>query len=284
MSLSDGLVLEPVGLLFRSDAALTALEQLRVAVFESLATLENCPEDDALSPVSRRRRTDIRWALLRGDEKARDELRHAETTIPASDLTSVQLRELRARAPESFMSRPRESMGHYLAIQQNATILADEVLRHLRRERANIPRQAFFIGVQVSSSPPGAERAPHRDPDAIAAALATFSLAGTAIVTLSLPGKSGYCSFKTDPETAYCLTGEALGYLNEDRPVEHAVEVGSERRVAITLRFADADDRRMRPVTAAPSAPLTHTDQREARRQARAAARDACNASVSRAE
>ena len=47
VSLSDGLVLEQTAVLFRSDAARSALEQLRTAALESLATLEDHPKDDA---------------------------------------------------------------------------------------------------------------------------------------------------------------------------------------------------------------------------------------------
>ena len=52
VSLSDSLVLEQTAVLFRSDATRSALEQLRTAALESLATLEDHPKDDALPPAA----------------------------------------------------------------------------------------------------------------------------------------------------------------------------------------------------------------------------------------
>ena len=55
-------------------------------------------------------------------------------------------RELRDRAFEtssrSFMLEPRESVGHYTAIQRSAAVLADAVLRYLRQIDADVPRRA----------------------------------------------------------------------------------------------------------------------------------------------
>lgn len=249
VSLPNGLVLEQADVLFQSGAARSALLQLRAAIRESLAALDDHPERGYLPPALRRRRTDVHWAMLRGDNKVRDTMRHAEATIPASGLTPTQVRELRKRAFQSFLPEPRAPVGHYTAIQRSATVLADAVLRYMRQIDADVPRRAFFVAVQVSRSPAGAERTAHRDPETIAAALATFSLVGAATITLSLPNKPGHYRFDTDARKMYCLTGEALGYVNEDRPVEHAVKVGSEPRIAITLRFANADDNRMGSVT-----------------------------------
>lgn len=101
--------------------------------------------------------------------------------------------------------------------------------------KVDSPPGLYFCGVQVTRSPAGATRGRHVDPVPIAAALATFSLEGAAIVTMDV-GQTNLYSITCDGSTVYTLTGAAVR-----DPVHHRVAVtDAQPRLSVTLRFADS--------------------------------------------
>ena len=226
-----GLAQVSLAALFHSGASQAALTQLQNAVETSLSV----GYDVALKPAEQRRLTDVQWQNVKGDDKGTVGLSQWEVTVPSSQLSPQQLDRVCRRTTSALRPARRHVHGHYAQIRQAAEVLAARVVALWQVAETANPPGLYFCGVQITYSPAGSERTRHVDPAPIAAALATFSLAGAATVTLDVC-RDNLFSIQCDGTSVYTLTGEAVR-----DPVHHRVAVATDRpRLAVTLRFADA--------------------------------------------
>ena len=219
-----GLLQIPQLSLFQSQEALNALATLKRVVNASLA-----PASD----------TDIAWTPVKGDPSAPDRLDYREVTLPNPDLSSGQLKVCKNRAKQSFSGAPRALRmdQHYRELQNAGAALGAAALL-LLRELPGMHDGLFFMATQISSGPRDAKRTRHVDPQEIAAALATFSIEGTAQIQMSHYAQgAAVCQrppydFECNTDKVYMLTGELDLWF-----ARHEVLVTSPNRIGVTLRF-----------------------------------------------
>ena len=229
--LYPGLLRLPLSSLF--PHSYQSLEQLHMAVAASRQVV--CDRDSTRRPADLRHLTDVRWTYVKGDVGDSAALAQWEATIPSPALTPRQLMILKDRAVSTCHASKARPGGHFRSAQQAAFQLATEALGYLRKTGADVPVDTYFIGAQITESPPGAIRGRHVDPSRIAAGLVTFSLEGTARVTFDAQ-ECNLFSIDCKGQAAYMLTGPA-----RNSPVHHRVAVTSDcSRLAVTLRFASA--------------------------------------------
>ena len=222
-----GLLQASIEDIFNSSTHITALAQLHEAV-RALRSAAVSVADSSI--VLRRQR--VQWTRTRGDDRDSEASAQWEVTVPASGLDAQQLQVLARRARSTCLS-PGLDRVHFKQIQTSSAALADAVLQFWRRTGASVADDVYFICAQVTDAPAHASRGRHVDPAPIAAALATFSLEGSAIITVEAGPHSVHSHLQCSCSSVYMLTGAALV-----DPVHHAVEVLSSRRLSITLRFA----------------------------------------------
>ena len=214
----DGLMQCPIPSLFGDEGSVRELDHLRVLAEASLSRWQ-CT------------RGGLQWTLLSGDLASRQG-QLAEITIPAPGLSPRYRTELYARN-RSTVLRPFTS-PQLEEFQEVTSSLATKILRFFRRQRAELPPGIFFIGAQLTSSPPHATRSRHVDSSSIAAALATVTLSGSATITIEAGPATPHVRFECSPRSGYLLSGPSL-----DEPIHHRVDVGSESRLSITFRFSN---------------------------------------------
>ena len=214
----DGLMQCPIPSLFGDEGSARELDHLRTLAEASLSRWQ-CT------------RGELQWTLLSGDLASRQG-QLAEITIPASGLSPRHRTELYARN-RSTVLRPSTS-PQLEEFQEVTSSLATKILRFFRRQRAELPPGIFFIGAQLTSSPPYATRSRHVDSSSIAAALATVTLSGSAIITVEAGPATPHVQFECSPSGGYLVTGPSLV-----EPIHHRVDVGPESRLSITFRFSN---------------------------------------------
>ena len=212
---------------FASDSCRTALRELGRAVSSSVDAIDR---DTTAAERRQGTDTDVGWTTsVRGSAPMH------EVTLPGVHCGHKECAILKRRADGAVVHRVRRPPrvgGHTVRIQRAADVLAAAALGEIGAACDGGAGDLYHMGTQVTSAPLGSGRTAHVDPCQMAAALATFSLQGTAAITISARGRSSH-ELECSSEYVYMLTGPALV-----EPVRHAVEVTAARRVSVTLRFA----------------------------------------------
>ena len=214
----DGLMRGPIPSLFGDEGSVSGPDRLRALTEAPLSQWQGAGRE-------------LQWTLLSGDLASRQG-QLAEITIPAPGLLPRYRTELHTRNASTVL-RPFTS-PQLEEFQEVTSSLAGKILRFLRHWRAELPPGIFFIGAQLTSSPPFATRSRHVDSSSIAAALATVTLRGSALITIEAGPATPHVRFECSPRGGYFITGPSLV-----EPIRHRVDVGSESRLSITFRFSD---------------------------------------------
>jgi hypothetical protein len=205
------------------------LVRLRRTVLQSRVELH---EGAANQLQQRQAGTDVPWSRQKGSPNEADQLTHREVTIPAVGISPRAAAILSKRARGSVALTPlSRGVRHFASIQNDSGILAAGILQRLR-DLGGSGDDLYHIATQISDSVPGSCRTKHLDPQLIAAALATFSMEGTAEISLHSKAGLPTHSFQCNGQSVYVLTGRAASHDM------HAVLVQQTRRVSVTLRFA----------------------------------------------
>ena len=204
------------------------------AAADALATLRRV----ATASLDRPSESDVSWMQVMGDLNASARLSFREITIPAPDLSPDCLGICKSSAAQSYVGpSPGQLLdGDYNTLRTAGAALGAAALDFL----SCVPGMhagLYFIGTQISSAPQRTKRSKHCDPAAIAAALATFSLEGTARIRMThysrgSGGSRAPFDIECNMEQVYMLTGERELWF-----ARHEVVVTSPRRIGVTLRF-----------------------------------------------
>ena len=219
-----------------SEAPLAVFDQLHGA----LRCLQNAALDPDTAPPSQgtRQSCEAAWEHIVGNVY-RDNLsnKHRELTVPAPGLTRQQLKLLRSNTPSTPRGHLPGDGTYFRVLQDKAARLARIALEAMRKANAQLPPGIYYIGAQFTDSPVGTGRGPHSDPQPVAAALVTMTFQGNATITVdrNLTPTAGAVHVTSNREQIYMLTGAEAG-----TEVFHSVEVGLQRRLSLTLRYADA--------------------------------------------
>lgn len=233
-----GLLVVPVGQLFGRLPQRGALHRLRAAAVSSYKAAMS-----AASTAQGPKATDVAWARVRGGRSDHDNKAHWEVTLPRRGLCQEYGQLLAHRAPISTQRRrvSRTAGKHYDELQQSSDLLAEHILQFWRDKGAAITDTTFHIATQLAVSNAGAERARHKDPEPIAAALATMSLTGAASITVDSEAAREEAVVLCNGTHVYMLTGEASASpAKPTQRIHHAVCTTEGPRLAVTFRFADS--------------------------------------------
>ena len=234
------------------------------ALLQCVLSSRGTPVGAGALPLAQRRRlapTDIAWARQNGGSRDAVNCCHWEVTLPALQIPGEALRVLADHAKVSHQPVALSNgAGHFRQVQELADILARCTLPQLQRLH-DIPGSTLYhLATQITDGSLSAARGNHVDPAPIAAALATFSLEGTAQIVLTRAQSPRVeHKFECNTHMVYLLAATAV------RRDMHRVQVTSERRLSVTLRFAASVD------TAAGSTLPSRSERRTARAHARTA-------------
>ena len=248
-----------------AQASLFAERQSTVeALLQCVLASRNTPVGAEALPIAQRRRltpTDIVWSRQNGGSRDAVNCCHWEVTLPALQISDEALHALTEHAKVSLqpVALPNGA-GHFQQVQELADVLARCALPQLQRLHDRPESTLYHLATQITDGSLSAARGNHVDPAPIAAALATFSLEGTAqiVLTRAQPPRAEH-AFECNTNMVYLLAATAV------RRDMHRVHVTSERRLSVTLRFAARTDATMGRT------PMSRAERQTARAHARTA-------------
>ena len=159
------------------------------ALLQCVLAARSTPVGAGSLPMAQRRRlapTDIMWSRQNGGSRDAVDCCHWEVTLPALQITEEALHTLTDHAKVSLQTAALPNgAGHFRQAQELAEILARCALSQLQRLHDMPESTLYHIATQITDGSLAAARGNHVDPTPIAAALATFSLEGTAQIVLT---------------------------------------------------------------------------------------------------